>query len=108
MRTRAKEFTLVELLTVIGIISLLLALALPALNEARMKARIVGDSASLNSIGVAIESFTSDMGYYPKSSTRDMLLQGGDVNATVTFDQGAHRLVAALLGFETLGFLGFE
>ena len=108
MRTRNKAFTLVELLTVIGIISLLLALALPALNEARIKARIVGDSASLNSIGVAIESFASDMGYYPKSSTRDMLLQAGEVDDTVTLDQGAHRLVEALLGMETLGFLGFE
>jgi len=104
MKTRTKAFTLVELLTVIGIISLLLALALPALNEARMKARIVGDTASLNSIGVAIESFAGDMGYYPKSRSRDMLLQEGQYDDTVTRDQGAHRLVEAMIGLETLGF----
>ncbi len=107
MRTRNKAFTLVELLTVIGIISLLLSLALPALNEARVRARVVGDKASLNSIDVAVEAFASDMGYYPESNLRTNRLtlemamgDGGEAPA----DQGAHRLVESLVGLDYLGF----
>ena len=59
MRGERKGFTLVELLTVIAIIALLLSLALPALNEARMKAREVGDKASLTTINNSIENFGS-------------------------------------------------
>ncbi|MCK4629451.1 MAG: type II secretion system protein [Sedimentisphaerales bacterium] len=113
MRTRNKAFTLVELLTVIGIISLLLSLALPALNEARMRAREVGDRASLHSIGVAIESFANDLGYYPPSNIRNEVISGFTLPTTLKRqwkdgddppDQGAHRLVEALFGLEYLGF----
>ena len=113
MRTRNKAFTLVELLTVIGIISLLLSLALPALNEARVRAREVGDKASLHSIGVAIESFANDMGYYPSSHIRNEIISGVVLPETLKQewiagdgppDQGAHRLVESLFGLDTLGF----
>jgi len=109
MKTRNKAFTLVELLTVIGIISLLLSLALPALNEARMRAREVGDRASLHSIGVAVESFASDMGYYPESSLRTdpdrrTLELAMGAQGKLPDDQGAHRLVESLVGLDYLGF----
>ena len=111
MRTQNKAFTLVELLTVIGIISLLLALALPALNEARVQARVTGDKASLYSIGVAIESFANDMGYYPESSRID--LDGTPCRIDLEYpgppfydepDQGAHVLFEALVGLDKQGF----
>ena len=109
MRTRNKAFTLVELLTVIGIISLLLSLALPALNEARVRAREVGDRASLHSVGVAVESFANDMGYYPESNLRTdpdrqtLEMAMGDEGKGPA-DQGAHRLVESLVGLDYLGF----
>jgi prepilin-type N-terminal cleavage/methylation domain-containing protein len=109
MRTRNKAFTLVELLTVIGIISLLLSLALPALNEARVRAREVGDRASLHSVGVAVESFANDMGYYPESGLRTdpdrqtLEMMMGD-QGEAPADQGAHRLVESLVGLDYLGF----
>jgi prepilin-type N-terminal cleavage/methylation domain-containing protein len=107
MKTRNKAFTLVELLTVIGIISLLLSLALPALNEARVRARITADKASLHSIGVAVESFASDMGYYPESNlrtNRETLEMAMGSEGKLPADQGAHRLVESLVGLDYLGF----
>ena len=106
MKVWKKGFTLVELLVVIGIIALLLGLALPALNEARFRAREVASRASLKSVEMAIEIFADDMGHYPKSSPRPMLKQIDEAPAAagVIEDQGAHRLVESLVGLDYLGY----
>jgi len=115
MVTRRKAFTLVELLTVIGIISLLLGIALPALNEARIRAREVAEKAVISNMSTAVENFANDMGHYPESGLRswnspsagtvvNTLKEEGQPGADPP-DQGAHRLVEALLG---LDFLGYE
>lgn len=104
MRGKRRGFTLVELLTVIAIIALLLSLALPALNEARMKAREVGDKASLRTINDATENFASEMGYYPDSSPRDMLLPQLQFNNSAMPDQGAHVLFESLVGLDMIGY----
>ena len=63
---RRNAFTLVELLVVIGIIAILVALLLPALNRARQQAYSVQCLSNLKSIGQACFLYAAEnKGFYP-------------------------------------------
>jgi prepilin-type N-terminal cleavage/methylation domain-containing protein len=92
-----RGFTIVELLTVMGIIALLIGLLVPALTAVRKTARDVKQKAQFHSISVALEMFKNDIGDYPDSS---FLPTGGTSDLVC----GANRLAEALVGRDLQGY----
>jgi prepilin-type N-terminal cleavage/methylation domain-containing protein/prepilin-type processing-associated H-X9-DG protein len=68
MRHR-KAFTLVELLVVVGIIAVLIAVLMPALNRARMAANLVKCQSNFRQIYTAVTVYVNqNNGFLPRSS----------------------------------------
>lgn len=66
-RTNRHAFTLVELLTVIAVISLLVAIVIPAIAAARAAARDTATAKLISTLDSSSEIFHGDLGRYPIS-----------------------------------------
>jgi type II secretory pathway pseudopilin PulG len=63
-RRKCGAFTLVELLVVIGIITILIAMLLPALTRARKQALRTAELSNMHQVGVAVAMYANDNHWY--------------------------------------------
>ena len=117
-------FTLIELLTVVFIISLLIGILLPSIGAARNAAKKATTSKTIEAIGVGLEMFKNDNekdfrltnGYPPSFAHRKLpgynfdaylgqfpFMPGNDDTKPVIY--GAHWLPAMLMGVDQLGYI---
>lgn len=98
-RNRRKVgFTLVELLTVLAVVTLLVSMMIPSMITVRRVARNTKQQAQLNAIDMALITFRNDYGQYPPSYFID------PATSTPTDYCGAQKLCEALLGWDLMGF----
>ena len=89
-------FTLLELLTTIGVIAILLGFLIPALNMVQKSAVTAKQKAQFHGIEIALEAFSTDIGDYPPSTYDDN--SGTDVYT------GSQMLAEAMVGRDGLGY----
>jgi prepilin-type N-terminal cleavage/methylation domain-containing protein len=96
VKCKKSGFTIVELLTVLAIITMLVGLLVPALNLVRNIAKETKQKAQLTTIGLALTAFRNDDGDYPPSDWFPRPPRNDYC--------GAQKLAEALLGWDLLGF----
>jgi prepilin-type N-terminal cleavage/methylation domain-containing protein len=98
---KTRGFTIVEMLTVMGIIAILIGLLVPALNQVKDFSKRIQQKAQFHSIDVALELFKNEFGAYPESKDNSIVT----VNPyDATPYCGANKLAEALVGIDLLGF----
>jgi prepilin-type N-terminal cleavage/methylation domain-containing protein len=88
-------FTILEILTVMVVITILVGVLIPALTMVHKIAKETQQKAQLSEINLALEAFKGDYGDYPPSD----FLNSADVDYC-----GAQMLSEALVGWDLMGF----
>ena len=102
LKSKKKGFTLVELLTVLAIITMLVGLLVPSLNVVRRIAKEAKQRSELTTIDTALTAFRNDYGDYPPSDGWDY--DTGTPGGEPLPYCGAQKLCEALLGWDLMGF----
>jgi len=93
VKRKNSGFTVVELLTVVVIISILIGLLLPGIGMVRNLAKTTQQKAQFVALELGIEAFKNDYGEYPESKG----------NSSESY-MGGQKLAEAMVGRDMLGF----
>jgi prepilin-type N-terminal cleavage/methylation domain-containing protein/prepilin-type processing-associated H-X9-DG protein len=83
IRNRQRAFTLVELLVVISIIGMLMALLLPAVQQAREAARRLQCMNNMDNIATGVQIYVTSKGYFP--GLLDKVARAGNASQRATW-----------------------
>jgi type II secretory pathway pseudopilin PulG len=100
-KTQEGGFTIVELLTVMGIIAILIGLLVPALAMVKDYAKQVQQAAQFHSIEVGLDLYKAEFGAYPPSND-NAIAPVHTIDPTPY--SGANKLAEAMVGLDFLGF----
>ncbi len=103
-KNHKRAFTIVELLTVMGVIAILISLLVPALTLVRDYAKEIQQRAQFHSLSVGLELFKNDFGDYPPSYDRETVKPAPAVIDDAHTYSGANKLAEAMVGLDYLGF----
>jgi prepilin-type N-terminal cleavage/methylation domain-containing protein/prepilin-type processing-associated H-X9-DG protein len=99
-RGRVKGFTLIELLVVIGIVALLVALLLPAVQQARETARNAQCQNNLKQIGIALHNYHISHRMFPPGQIATIFLDSSSASGRrYTDPMEALNPMSATLGY---------
>jgi type II secretory pathway pseudopilin PulG len=99
--TKKSGLTLVEILVVVGIITLLVGMLLPAVHTVHKMAKETKQKAQLTTIELGLAGFKNDYGDYPPSTWMDPDVPDPRLDPSYC---GAQKLAEALFGWDLMGF----
>jgi len=104
---RTTGFTIVELLTVMGVIAILMGLLVPALTLVKDYSKEVQQKAQFHSIEVGLGMYKTEFGSYPPSRDNMSAYNPPPVDPLLGADSaygGANKLAEVMVGLDMLGF----
>lgn len=91
MKSR-RHFTLIELLTAIGIIAILIGILVPTINKVKDKAKVTKAKTEVKAIETALKLYEQTYGYLPFTATAvaEAALSLADYSTLITWLQGSN------------------
>lgn len=91
-------FTLIELLTVIGIIAILISIVIAVIPAIRKASQVTSSRALINALQAAVDQYQSDHQAYPGPLTDDQILTGVGLPGGLTNVTMSENMTLGLLG----------